>query len=97
MTQAKSVDIPEDVLDLLARSRLSALEPNVQVRTALALHLFVTGEVSLGKAAELSGLMRHEFEQVLHELNIAPYVYGMAEYEQDKAAIELTKRRIKPG
>jgi predicted HTH domain antitoxin len=97
MAQAKSVEIPEDVLDLLARSKLSVLDTNVRVRAALALHLFVTGEVSLGKAAELSGLGRHEFEQLLRELDIPLYVYDIAEYEQDKAAIELIKKRHKPG
>ncbi len=92
MAQAKSVDIPEDVLDWLARSRLSGLAPNERVRTALALHLFVAGEVSLGKAAELAGRKRYEFEQLLRDLDLPLVVYDQADYEADKIAVERIKR-----
>ena len=95
MAQAKSVDIPEEFLELLARSRLSSVEEDQRVKAALALHLFVTGEVSLGKAAELTGLSRFDFEQLLHELDILMVTYGTAELEQDRPTIELIKRHRK--
>jgi len=95
LAQAKSVEIPEEFLELLAGSRLSSVDDDQRVKAALALHLFVTGEVSAGKAAELIELSRFQFEQLLGELGIPLVTYGMAEFEQDKAAIQLIKRRRK--
>jgi predicted HTH domain antitoxin len=94
MAQAKTVEIPQEFLDLLARSRLSSLDEERRVKAALALHLFVTGEISAGKTAELIGLPLIEFHDLLRELDIPLVVYGLAEYEQDKAAAnELIKKR----
>jgi len=51
--KTRNIDIPEDLLDFLKGSRLGRKSAPEQVKTALAIHLFLEGIVSIGKAAEL--------------------------------------------
>jgi predicted HTH domain antitoxin len=82
------VEVPGELLDLLARSRLSTRDRAGQIRVALAIHLFIAGEISLGRAAELAGERRADFVRLLTELGIPVVRYGMKEYRQDLASIE---------
>ena len=50
-----AVEVPEELVVLLRRSRLGSRPAADQVRTALAIHLFQEGVVSVGQAAELAG------------------------------------------
>ena len=95
MAQVKldDVEVPAELLDLLARSRLSPLDKAGQIRTALAIHLFVVGEISLGRAAELAGEPRLAFVRLLKELGVPVVQYGMKQYEEDLPAIRALERQ----
>ena len=57
-----SVDVPSDLLVALNESE-QTLKAHFQ--TAVALMFFQEGKLTLGKAVQLSGLSRFEFEKVL--------------------------------
>ena len=86
------VDVPEELLQLLSRSRLSTRDRATQVRTALAIHLFLTGDVSLSKAAELTGEGRASFERLLQGLDLPLVFYGREEYLRDLQSVEAFER-----
>lgn len=67
-----TVEVPDEVLALLGRSRLGHRERDRQVQLALAIHLFQEGLISVGRAAELAGEPRATFELLLGELGIPP-------------------------
>lgn len=77
------VEVPEDVLALLAQSRLSGRSQAEQVRVALSIHLFQEGVISMGKAAELAGEPRIQFERFLGDIGIPPVRYDEAMYAED--------------
>src|SRR5712692_11978841 len=84
MTQVKlEVEVPEELLSLLSGSGLSARDRAGQIRAALAIHLFLVGEISLGKAAELSGEGRAQFEDLLLRLGLPLVQYDEEDYRQD--------------
>jgi predicted HTH domain antitoxin len=62
-----TVSIPDGLADQLAKSGRSIEN---QLMVDLALHYYQLGVISLGKAAELSGLRRAEFENLLAEYRI---------------------------
>src|SRR2546428_6808880 len=64
------IDVPEEILGLLQRSRLGSRAGADQVRAALAIHLFLEGLVSIGKAAELASVPRVEFESLLVDMGL---------------------------
>jgi predicted HTH domain antitoxin len=82
--KTKTVEVPEEILDLLQRSRLGRRSGPDQVRTALAIHLFLEGVISVGKAAELAGEPRVDFEWQLVEMGLPTVQYDLADYEQDR-------------
>ncbi|MCF8373653.1 MAG: UPF0175 family protein [Bacteroidales bacterium] len=57
-----SVDIPSDILIALNESEK---ELKSYFQLSIALMLFQDGKLTLGKAIQLSGLSRHEFEKSL--------------------------------
>jgi predicted HTH domain antitoxin len=89
----KKVDVPEELLDLLGRSRLGRRAGSDRVRAALALHLFLDGLVSVGKAAELAGVPRLEFEWLLVEMGLPTVRYDLADYEHDLRGLAEAERR----
>lgn len=90
--KTRKIDIPEDVLDFLKGSRLGRKSVPQQVQTALAIHLFLEGLVSIGKAAELAGEPRVEFEWELVEMGIPTVRYDQADYEQDLSGLAEAER-----
>lgn len=93
----KTVEVPEELLDLLQRSRLGSRSGADQVKTALAIHLFLEGLISIGKAAELAGEPRVDFEWLLVEMGLPTVRYDLADYEQDQRGItEAEQRRHAP-
>lgn len=58
--------IPDDVLD---SARLTIDE----MRTELAVHLYASGRLSIGKSHELAGLSLWEFRQILASRRISPH------------------------
>jgi len=45
----ETLDVPGELIELLAKSKLAGRPPGTQVRVALAIHLFLEAVVSLGK------------------------------------------------
>jgi predicted HTH domain antitoxin len=87
------VEVPDELLRLLKSSRLSALDRDSQVRVALAIHLFLTEEVSLAKAAELAGETRSGFERLLSDLHLPLVLYGREQYQEDVETVEAFERQ----
>ncbi|MBI3978854.1 MAG: UPF0175 family protein [Chloroflexi bacterium] len=90
--KTRKVDVPEDLLALLRRSRLGTRPEANQVKVALAIHLFLEGLISTGRAAELSGEPRASFEMLMAEMGIPPVRYDEEEYEREWRAIEEAQR-----
>lgn len=67
-TQTISIDIPADIL--LALNETEA-ELKQRIKTSLAIRLYVLQKLTIGKAAQLSGLSRFEFETLLSENEIS--------------------------
>lgn len=86
------VEVPEELLQLLGRSKLSTRDRATQVRTALAIHLFLTGDISLSKAAELTGEGRVRFEELLRALDLPLVFYGREQYLRDLQSVEAFER-----
>ncbi|MGI8552486.1 MAG: UPF0175 family protein [Dehalococcoidia bacterium] len=83
----RTVELPEDLLQVLNQAAVGSRPESEQVKVALAVHLFQQGAVSVGKAAELSGLPRANFEPLLAEMRIPPVRYDLSDYEDDWQAI----------
>jgi predicted HTH domain antitoxin len=94
MSQVRlAVQVPDELLRLLDHSRLSKLDRSSQIRVALALHFFMTGQISIGKAAELSGQERLAFENFLRELDLPVVTYGQEELKVDQQTSDLLRER----
>ena len=66
-TQSITIDFPSDIL--LALNETEA-ELKLRIKTSLAMRLYKLQKLTLGKAAQLSGLSRFEFETMLSENEI---------------------------
>ena len=89
----KQVAVPEELLALLRDSRLATRDTSGQVKAVLAIHLFLEGLVSIGKAAELADVPRVEFEWLLVEMGLPAVRHEVAEYEQDLSGFADAERR----
>lgn len=90
--QTRTVELPEDILRLLDGSRLGKRPDTDRVSTALAIHLFQEGVVSLGRAAELAHVPRLDFEWLLVQMGIPTVRYDIPDYEQDLHGIAEAER-----
>lgn len=90
-----TVELPEEALTLLARSRLRGRPADEQVRAVVATHLFLEGLISIGKAAELAGEPRLAFERRLVELGLPTVRYDGQDYEADLAGMAEAERRAR--
>lgn len=88
-----TVEVSEDLLALLRRSRLGERPQGEQVALTLAIHLFQEGVISVGKAAELAGEPRVSFELLLGDLGIPAVRYDESEYERDLRGLAAAERR----
>ena len=89
----ETLDVPGELIELLAKSKLAGRPPAIQVRVALAIHLFLEAVVSIGKAAELAGVPRVEFEWLLVEMGIPTVRYELSDYQQDLRGIADAQQR----
>ncbi len=89
----RTIEVPDELLDLLKDSRLAGRSETDQVKSALAIHLFQEGLISIGKAAALAGVPRVEFEWLLVEMGIPVVRYDVADYEVDKRGIAAAQHR----
>jgi len=69
------IKIPDDIL-LASHMTLK------DIAVELAVHLFETGKLSIGKAKSLAGLSLWEFQHLLASRKIAVH-YGIEEYRED--------------
>ena len=91
--QTVGVDIPEELLALLKRSRLGDRPVPEQIRIALAIHLLQEGVISTGKAASIAGEPRATFEILLAEMGIPALRYEVADYEKDLEALDRARQK----
>lgn len=91
--QTVGVDIPEELLALLKRSRLGDRPVPEQIRIALAIHLLQEGVISAGKAASIAGEPRATFEALLAEMGIPALRYDVGDYEKDQEAFERARQK----
>lgn len=77
------IEVPAELLRLLQDTRLGERPPTAQVQIALAIHLYLEGVISIGKAAELADESRFEFEQHLAAMGLPIVRYGVAAYDED--------------
>jgi predicted HTH domain antitoxin len=90
--QTRQIDIPEELFERLQQSRLGRRSPADQVKVALAIHLYLEGLISIGKAAELAGEPRIDFEWLLSQMGLPVARYGVTDYEQDLRTIAEAER-----
>lgn len=87
------VNVPSELVDLLSHGKLSSLPVEEQIRRALAIHLFITRQVSVGRAAELALMAYGGFLDLLNELGIPAFFYDENEAFADVSAAERFARR----
>jgi len=66
-TQEIKIDLPSDILLTLNESENELIQ---NIKISLAIRLYSLQKLTIGKAAQISGLSRYEFENVLVEHNI---------------------------
>jgi len=66
-TQEIKIDLPSDILLTLNESE-NELKKNIKI--SLAIRLYSLQKLTIGKAAQISGLSRYEFENLLAENNL---------------------------
>lgn len=92
--RTEQVELPEELLSLLSQSRLGTAGTAAQVRAALAIHLFLEGVVSVGRAAELAGIPRFDFEALIVDMGLPTVHYDLADYEADiRGFVEAERRK----
>ncbi|MGH2587890.1 MAG: UPF0175 family protein [Dehalococcoidia bacterium] len=82
------IELPDEVVQLLAATRLGEYPADKQVRIALALYLFERELISFGKAAELADEPRGPFQLLAAELGVPAVRYDLADHEQDVASLK---------
>jgi predicted HTH domain antitoxin len=89
------VGVPEELIDQLGQSALASVDGADRVRVALAVHLFASEQVSIGRAAELAGYPLVEFQDLLASLDIPVVVYNRDDYDRDEKSANLLRERLK--
>ncbi len=82
--KASDIKVPEDVLS-------AAKMTEQEIAIELAIHLFETGKLSIGKAKTLAGMTYWEFQNLLASRKIAVH-YGVKEYKEDIKTLKRLKR-----
>jgi predicted HTH domain antitoxin len=88
-----TLEIPQELIDQLGQTALASLDEAERVRVALAIHLFTSEQVSIGRAAELAGYAYLDFWDLLSSLGIPAVSYTDEEYERDRLAVEKWRER----
>jgi len=78
-----TVEIPEDVYLTLSSNGYSKGRLSVEAKRLLAAHLFQSGNLSLGKAAEMTELGLEPFIDFLNELKISVIDYDEEELDAE--------------
>lgn len=67
-TQSISIDFPTDILLAINESENDLKK---RIKIILAIQLYKSQKITIGKAAQISGLTRLEFEKILSDNNIS--------------------------
>ena len=89
------VELPAELVKLLDESPLGDRDRSARVRMAVIIHLFLVGEISLGKAAELAGETRTSFEAVLLQLGLPSVQYTEKDFRDDLDTLERLRSQSK--
>ena len=91
--ESMKLEMPEELLKLLATTKLAGRPPEQQVRIALALFLYEREVTSIGKAAELAVVPRIEFEWLAVQMGMWVGKYDLEDYTQDLRTLDALKQR----
>lgn len=80
MTKQVTVEVPEETMRLLAEDAASF---GREMFEAAAVRWFEEGRLSQGQAAEMLGLRRGEFFDVLYQHRVSPVQMSADELEED--------------
>lgn len=84
MMQTVSIQLPETVFSAL---RKDPQELAKEMRIVAAVKWYEMGEVSQGEAAEIAGLTRLEFINILCRYHVSPFQYTPEEIAEELASI----------
>ena len=82
MMQTVSIQLPETVFSAL---RKDPQELAKEMRIVAAVKWYEMGEVSQGEAAEIAGLTRLEFINILSRYHVSPFQYTPEEIAEELA------------
>ena len=88
-----NVHLPEELASRLREGALKGATLDDQVKRAVAIHLFLTHEVTLGAAADLADMSYREFWNLLVELGFPVFEYGAQQRDEDEAGLREYDRR----
>ena len=80
-----SIELPESIFSTLGK------EPDElarEMKIAAAVKWYELGEISQGKAAEIAGLNRIEFMDVLIRYKVSPFQYTAEELAEEMASLD---------
>ena len=80
MTKPITVEVPEDAMSMLVGD---ASQFGREMLVAAVLRWFEEGRLSQGQAAEMLGMKRGEFFDLLHEHHLSPVQMSVADLEKD--------------
>ena len=78
-----NMNLPEDILFEINSMHIEGKTLEDKLKRNIAIGLFVSNDISLGKAAQLTGKSLSEFINILKHLNIPAVEYSEEMYEDD--------------
>ena len=82
MVKTTSIELPEEITDLFSKKELET-----SVRRWAVLELVRTGKLSSGKAAEVLGMTRWDFMELMSDQNIP-----MADFPEDELERQMKEK-----
>ena len=80
-----SIDLPSDILLTLNEDEI---ELKKDIKISYAIRLFQLGKLTIGKASQIAGLSRFEFEKTLSENRISISNLNISDIENDSKKLK---------